>query len=171
MRSSDSNGLLSSFFIISSHDPSISLFTKTFQEIFDRSVRKISDSGAVQILQIHLIRYNYIVLCPFMSIELFIKSQSKKAVRNPIRSRAAFLCENLFLFLCIGLRSLRRIFVILQNVARLAVQHIADRLERRETDGADLARFNLGQIHIGNAHFFRQFVQAHFPVSHDPVEP
>ena len=57
-----------------------------------------------------------------------------------------------------------------QNIPRLAIQNVADGLQSGETDGADMAVFELGQVYIGNANFFGQFIEAHFSVSHDPVK-
>jgi len=60
--------------------------------------------------------------------------------------------------------------IIFQDVSRLAVQYLADRFQRGETDRAYFARLDLGEVDVGHAHFFGQFIERHLPVGHDPVQ-
>ena len=50
---------------------------------------------------------------------------------------------------------------ILQDVAWLAVECLTDGIERREADGAGLARLQYGEVGGGDAHLFSQFARGH----------
>ena len=47
---------------------------------------------------------------------------------------------------------------ILQNVAWLTIERLTDGLQGGETDGLCLARFQDGEIGLGNANLLRQFL-------------
>ena len=51
------------------------------------------------------------------------------------------------------------------------MQRFADGDEGGEADGADVAVLEFGEVHVGHAYLFRQLVEAHLPIGHDPVEP
>ena len=50
------------------------------------------------------------------------------------------------------------VFLKFQNVAGVALQHIADGSQGREADGRHLVVFDFGKIDIGDSHTFRKFV-------------
>ena len=50
---------------------------------------------------------------------------------------------------------------ILQYIARLAVECLADGVERREADGASLARLQYGEVGGGDTHLLGQFARGH----------
>ena len=58
---------------------------------------------------------------------------------------------------------------VFQYVTRLTLQHVTYRSQCRKPDGADMPVLHLGKVHICNANSCRQFIQAHFSVSHDTV--
>jgi len=57
-----------------------------------------------------------------------------------------------------------------QNVAGLAVERLANRFQRGETDGLGLAGFEDGQVWRRDVHRRRQFVQPHFPLRQNHVK-
>ena len=59
---------------------------------------------------------------------------------------------------------------VFENIPGLTGQRLTDGVQRRKTDGADLPRFDLGEIDVGDPHLLRQFVQRHFSVRHYAVE-
>ena len=60
--------------------------------------------------------------------------------------------------------------LVLQDVPRLAIQHVADGLQRRKADRADVTVLQLGQVDIRHTHPFAQLVERHLAVSHHPVK-
>ena len=52
----------------------------------------------------------------------------------------------------------RGLFPVLKNVARLAVEGLADGLEGGEADGLGLASLQDGKIRLGDADFLGQFL-------------
>ena len=50
---------------------------------------------------------------------------------------------------------------ILEYVARLAVERLADGVERGEADGTGLARLQYGEVSGGDAHLLGQFARGH----------
>ena len=50
---------------------------------------------------------------------------------------------------------------ILQDVAWLAVEGLTDGIERREADGAGLARLQYGEVGGGDTHLVGQFARGH----------
>ena len=53
------------------------------------------------------------------------------------------------------------LITILQYIARLAVECLADGVERRETDGAGLARLQDREVGGGDTHLVGQFARGH----------
>ena len=50
---------------------------------------------------------------------------------------------------------------ILEYVARLAVECLADGVERREADGTGLTRLQYGEVSGSDSHLFGQFARGH----------
>lgn len=67
-------------------------------------------------------------------------------------------------------RSVRTVFHILQNIARLAVQRFADGFERAETDGFGFARFEDGEVRERDVDLFGKFVERHFAPGHHHIK-
>ena len=59
---------------------------------------------------------------------------------------------------------------VLEDVPRLAVQRVADRLEGGEPHTLHLPRLDLGEVDAGDADVLGQLLQRHLPVRHNPVQ-
>ena len=58
---------------------------------------------------------------------------------------------------------------ILQDVAWLAVEGLADGIERGKADGTSLSRLQNREIGGGDAHLFSQFARGHFALGQHHV--
>ena len=59
-----------------------------------------------------------------------------------------------------------RLVDVFQNIPRLTTQFVANRVERRETDGASLARFQNRQVGGRDVYPFCQFAESDFAFGH-----
>lgn len=57
-----------------------------------------------------------------------------------------------------------------QNISRLAVQDVADRIEGGEANRADFACFYFGEVYVGYPHLLGQLLERHFTVRHHTVQ-
>lgn len=69
-----------------------------------------------------------------------------------------------------GIEGLAAIWFISQQVSGLAVEGLAQGLQRGEADGFGMAVFQDGEIGEGQVDPAGQFVQAHFPAGHHDIE-
>ncbi len=60
--------------------------------------------------------------------------------------------------------------LIFEQIARLAVKHLADLIESGKADCVDLIVFYLRQIGLRYADLFGQILQRHSAFDHDPVK-
>lgn len=59
---------------------------------------------------------------------------------------------------------------VLEQIARLAVENLANPAERIEPNAADLARLQQGYVLLGDADPFREFLRAHLALGQHDVE-
>ncbi len=60
---------------------------------------------------------------------------------------------------------------VLEDVARLTVECLANGCQCGEPDSTDLAGFDFGEIDVGDADTLRQLIEGHFTVRHHTVKP
>lgn len=60
--------------------------------------------------------------------------------------------------------------LVFEQIARLAVKHLADLIESGKADRVDLIVFYFGQVGLRDADLFGQILQRHFAFDHDPVK-
>ena len=63
-----------------------------------------------------------------------------------------------------------RIWLVVQDVARQAVEHLAEFVERGEADGPAFPRLEQGKVGHGNADFFGQLGEFHVALPEHLVE-
>lgn len=64
----------------------------------------------------------------------------------------------------------RFLLLILQDVARLAFEGLAESVEGGKTDGFGLTRFQDGKVGKGNTHTVGQFGKRHLTTGHHDIE-
>ena len=62
------------------------------------------------------------------------------------------------------------ILYVFEDVSRLTVQRLADRIERGEPYRTDLAGLDVGEVGIAYTNLFRQLGEIDLPVQHHPVQ-
>ena len=59
---------------------------------------------------------------------------------------------------------------VFEDISRLAFKHLAQHVERAETDGSDFACLDAREIDVGDSHLVSKLVQRDMPIRHDLVE-
>ena len=62
------------------------------------------------------------------------------------------------------------IFPVLQQISRLAVEHLTDGFEGGEADGLCLARLQDGKVGGSDVNLLRQLAQRNFPAGHHNIQ-
>ena len=59
---------------------------------------------------------------------------------------------------------------VFEDISRLAFKHLAQHVERAETDGSDFACLDAREIDVGDSHLVSKLVQRDMPIRHDLVK-
>ena len=59
---------------------------------------------------------------------------------------------------------------VFEDISRLAFEHLAQHVERAETDGPDFACLDAREVDVGDSHLVSKLVQRDMPIRHDLVK-
>lgn len=59
---------------------------------------------------------------------------------------------------------------VFEDISRLTFEHLAQHVERAETDGSDFACLDAREIDVGDSHLVSKLVQRDMPIRHDLVK-
>ena len=59
---------------------------------------------------------------------------------------------------------------VFEDISRLTFEHLAQHVERAETDGPDFACLDAREIDVGDSHLVSKLVQRDMPIRHDLVK-
>ena len=59
---------------------------------------------------------------------------------------------------------------VVEDISRLTFEHLAQHVERAETDGPDFSCLDAREIDVGDSHLVSKLVQRDMPIRHDLVK-